>query len=352
MSSRERWFFLIVAALSLYVLEPLWLPLAAGLILAYLSEGPTYKLYERWGVKAEWLRLTIATGFVILVTAVFIAPLILLTWSATVEVLTFWTDMSGGVSAVETGHRLMRWLDGHVTPWLQDTGLQFSFTDISVRMQASLEPFLKNVAFQFATLLSGTPLVLLNVTIGLMAWVYFLVHGREQRRILLPKLLPWPEERDVICNTMGEVLRALVLTSIVLSVIQSLLVAFTLALTGVPKFYLWAALAFFLSFIPVFGTAPVMLGGAIYCFTNGKVISGIIIIAMAVFIGSIDNIIRPLLMKGSTELNFFWLFMALVGGIAIFGLAGAVIGPWAFAMFSSIIARDKGNDAPPLNPYL
>ncbi|RZA27107.1 MAG: AI-2E family transporter [Proteobacteria bacterium] len=349
MNSRERWFFLVVVALSLYVLMPLWMPLAAGLILAYLSEGPTFKLYDRWNVRSEWLKLTIAIGFVVLVSMVFIAPLTLLTWSASVEVLNLYTEMSAGHSAMETGNRLLTWVDQLVTPWIQSTGLNVSFSDYTTRLQQSIEPFLKNTALYFANILSGTPAVLLFVGVTLMAWVYFLVHGREQRRILLPKLLPWPEERDLICNTMGEVLRALVLTSIVLSVVQSLLVALTLGLTGVPKFYLWAALSFFLSFIPVFGTAPVMLGGAIYCFTNGKPGAGVAIIVMAIFIGSIDNIIRPLLMKGSTELNFFWLFMALVGGIAIFGLAGAVIGPWAFAMFSEIVKQGRSNDATRLN---
>ncbi|MES2745425.1 MAG: AI-2E family transporter [Bdellovibrionota bacterium] len=349
MNSRERWFFLIVVALSLYVLMPLWMPLAAGLVLAYLSEGPTFKLYDRWNVRAEWLKLTIAVGFVVLVSMVFIAPLTLLTWSASVEVLNLYNEMSAGHSAMETGNRLLTWVDQLITPWIQSTGLNVSFSDYTTRLQQSIEPFLKNTALYFANILSGTPAVLLFVGVTVMAWVYFLVHGREQRRILLPKLLPWPEERDLIGNTMGEVLRALVLTSIVLSVIQSLLVALTLGITGVPKFYLWAALSFFLSFIPVFGTAPVMLGGAIYCFTNDKPGAGVVIIVMAIFIGSIDNIIRPLLMKGSTELNFFWLFMALVGGIAIFGLAGAVIGPWAFAMFSEIVKRGQSNDSPRLN---
>ncbi len=349
MSTRQRCFFLLVVALSLYVLEPLWMPLAAGLVLAYLCEEPTYRLYERWQIKAEWQRLAIAIGVVGLVSMVFIAPLLLLTWSATLELIDFYSDVSGGVSAVETGHRLMAWLDSHLTPILEKTGLNFSFADISKRLQAGVEPALKNAAMQLANILSGTPAVLLFVAVCLMAWTYFLVHGRAQRRNLLPKLLPWPEERDIICNTMSEILRALVLTSIVLSVVQSLLVAGTLALTGVPKFYLWAALAFFLSFIPVFGTAPVMIGGAIYCFTHDKTGAAIVILGMAVFIGSIDNIIRPWLMKGSTELNFFWLFMALVGGIAVFGAAGAVIGPWAFAMFSAVLQKDGEKDAPPLH---
>ncbi len=341
MSTRQRCFFLIVVALSLYVLEPLWMPLAAGLVLAYLCEEPSYKIYERFNITKEWQRFGVAIAIVALVSAVFIAPLLLLTWSATTELIAFYGDMSGGVSAVETGHKLMAWLDSHLTPILEKADLNFRFEDISKRLQAGIEPALKNAAMQVADILSGTPAVLLFVAVCLMAWTYFLVHGRAHRRTLLPLLIPWPEERDIICDTMSEILRALVLTSIVLSIAQSLLVAFTLGLTGVPKYYLWAALAFFLSFIPVFGTAPVMLGGAIYCFTHDKNVAGFVILGMAVFIGSVDNIIRPWLMKGSTELNFFWLFMALVGGIAVFGAPGAVIGPWAFAMFSAIQQKNK-----------
>ncbi len=344
MTTRQRVFFLLVAALSLYVLEPLWLPMATGMVFAYLCEGPTYRLCERWHVKSLRARFFVSLGYIMAVLSLFIAPLVLLSWSATNELLDFWKNVSADTSAAETGQNMVNWLNRFLTPIIQRSGLNFKFSDISTRVQQGVEPFLKNVAMSLADLLSGTPAVLLFVSIAVMAWVYFLVHGREQRRVLLPKLIPWPEARDIICNTMGEVLRALVLTSVVLSIIQSILVIASLGLAGIPKYYLWGAMAFFLSFIPVFGTAPVMIGAAIYAFVNDKSVAGISILCMAVFIGSVDNIIRPMLMKGSSELNFFWLFMALVGGIAMFGIAGAVIGPWAFAMFSTIMQNEESHE--------
>ncbi|MBC7529961.1 MAG: AI-2E family transporter [Oligoflexus sp.] len=344
MPSRQHWFFLIIVAFSAWVLEPLWLPLTTGMVLAYLSEGPVERLWRRAHAQRQDLRFFIALLFVCVVSSLFIAPLIFLSWSATNELLDFWKNVNGDSSALETGQHLIDWVNRMVTPWIERTGLDFNFADITTRMHSGMEPFLKNMALKFADILSGTPAVLLFVTVGIMAWVYFLVHGKEQRRVLLPKLIPWPAERDIICNTMGEVLRALVLTSVVLSIVQSILVIATLGLAGIPKFYLWGALAFFLSFIPVFGTAPVMIGAAIYAFTTDHNGAGVVILCMSVFIGSIDNIIRPILMKGSTELSFFWLFMALVGGIAVFGLAGAVLGPWAFAMFSAIIQKSDAKE--------
>lgn len=347
MSSRERWFFLGVVGLSALTLQPLWLPLATGMILAFLSEGPTYRLFERFQARHDQYRLLISAAFVLAVTSLFIAPLILLSWSAVHELLSFWKDLNGDASLMVTSQRVLDWLNHFITPWIERTGLHFDVNDVSGRLKSGVEPVLKRAAGQFAEILSGTPAAILFVIITLMAWVYFLVNGREQRRFLLPKLIPWPRERDIICGTMGEILKALVLTSVVLSVVQSTLVVLTLGLTGIPKFYLWGALAFFLSFIPVFGTAPVMIGAAIYSFVNNNTVTGIVILGMSVFIGTIDNFIRPMMMKGSTELKFFWLFMALVGGIAIFGLAGAVVGPWAFAMFTVIQSQEQKKEKRP-----
>ncbi|RYZ50085.1 MAG: AI-2E family transporter, partial [Proteobacteria bacterium] len=198
MSTRQRWFFFLVVALSLYVLEPLWLPLATGLILAYLCEGPYFRLCAKWKANGPKSRFAVSVFFVTLMSSVFIAPLVLLSWSATYELLAFWKDVNGDSSATETYQHVVEWVGRMVNPLIEQTGLNFSVNDITQRFQQGMEPFLKNLAMQFANLLSGTPALLLFLTVSTMAWVYFLIHGRDQRRVLLPKLIPWPEQRDVI----------------------------------------------------------------------------------------------------------------------------------------------------------
>jgi predicted PurR-regulated permease PerM len=337
MQVRRRIFFVLVVLFCVIILKPFWFPMATGMTLAYLCEGPAERLIERWRLHRPLGRWVVAVGVVAVVQGLFIVPMLLLTWSATTELVNFWEGMSGNESAVETGYRILSWLDDKVTPVLHSAGLNLSFADMQGRLREFMQPLLKNVAGYLGSALSATPELLLFLFVTWMAWVYFLVYGKPQRQALLPRLIPWGEQRGMLASTLGEVLRAMVLASIVLSMIQSLMVVITLAAFGVPKFYLWGALAFFLSFIPVFGTAPVMLSAAIWSFYQDRTFAGIFILCMAVVIGLADNVLRPLLMRGSTssstDMPFFWLFMSIVGGIAMFGVAGAVLGPWAFSLF-------------------
>jgi predicted PurR-regulated permease PerM len=351
MQLRRRVFFVLVILFCLIVIKPFWFPMATGITLAYLCEGPVERLIERWQLTKPIWRWIIAVGMVAVVQGLFIVPLMLLTWSASKELLSFWEGMSGNESAVETGYKILAWMDQKITPLLESAGFNLSFADMQGRLREFMQPMFRNIAGHLGNALSATPELLLFLFVTWMTWVYFLVYGKRQRQALLPRLIPWGEQRGMLASTLGDVLRAMVLASIVLSLVQSLLVVITLAAFGVPKFYLWGALAFFLSFIPVFGTAPVTISAAVWSFYHDRVFAGIFILCMAVVIGLADNVLRPLLMKGSssgaTDMPFFWLFMSIVGGIAVFGIAGAVLGPWAFSLFiavQSIPLIDIGNE--------
>ncbi|MCX6129559.1 MAG: AI-2E family transporter [Proteobacteria bacterium] len=336
MPMRQRWFFPVVLLFCLIILQALWYPLAAGMILAFLSEAPNLWLIERFQFKRERSKFFTAFALVLFLQSVFIAPLVLLTWSGTRELLSFWAGLSGDSSARENWHKTLEWLDHSLSPWLQKTGLDINFADLIDRIQESIQPILTQIAVFLGNVLSSTPQLILFVLVTWMAWVYFLIHGKRQREYLLPKLIPWPEERYIICSTMADVLRAMVLTSVVLASFQALLVTLSLGLVGIPKYYLWGACAFFLSFIPIFGTAPIMIGSAAFCYYHERPIAALVMLGMSLVIGLCDNLIRPLLMKGSSDLNFFWMFMSIVGGVALLGLPGAVLGPWAFTMFLAL----------------
>ncbi len=336
MQYRERIFFFLVIGFCALVLQPLAFPLVTGMVLGFLCENPTDKVFQRFQLKSLRARWLAAFGFVSVVQGLFIVPLVLLTWTATTELLKFWNGLSGDDSAAETGYKILAWLDRMATPLFESAGLPISFADVNGKLRDMIQPILRSLVGYVGNILSSTPELILFLVVSWMAWVYFLVHGRAQRQALLPRLLPWSDQREVLAKTLSGVLRALVLTSIVLSLVQSLMVLISLGVLGIPKFYLWGALSFFLSFVPVVGTAPVMISAAVYCFYQDRPIAGSFILGMAVCIGLIDNILRPFLMKGSTEMNFFWLFLAIVGGVGVFGVPGVVLGPWAFSLFMAV----------------
>jgi predicted PurR-regulated permease PerM len=90
----------------------------------------------------------------------------------------------------------------------------------------------------------------------------------------------------------------------------------------------------FLSLLPAIGSGLVWLPVAIYLLLSGSVWQGIVLIAFGTLvIGLVDNVLRPILVGGDTQMPDYVVLLSTLGGIAVFGLNGFVIGPMFAAMF-------------------
>jgi predicted PurR-regulated permease PerM len=91
------------------------------------------------------------------------------------------------------------------------------------------------------------------------------------------------------------------------------------------------------SLVPALGAAVVWLPTAIYFLATGSIWEGIVLIAFGAFvIGLVDNLLRPFLVGKDTELPDYLVLISTLGGIAMFGLNGFVIGPVIGAMFIAV----------------
>ena len=97
---------------------------------------------------------------------------------------------------------------------------------------------------------------------------------------------------------------------------------------------LWGVVMAFLSLLPAVGAALIWVPVALYLLAIGQVWQGLGLIAFGVFvIGLIDNVLRPILVGKDTAMPDYVVLIATVGGLALFGLNGFVIGPVIVAMF-------------------
>jgi predicted PurR-regulated permease PerM len=88
------------------------------------------------------------------------------------------------------------------------------------------------------------------------------------------------------------------------------------------------------SLLPAVGTALIWLPVAVYLLASGSVWKGIVLVAYGVVvIGLVDNVLRPVLVGKDTKLPDYVILVSTLGGIAIFGFNGLVIGPVIAAMF-------------------
>ncbi len=225
-----------------------------------------------------------------------------------------------------------------VSIFLDKFSIHYSAEEVIVKGTEVLKKVITFAATSAGTAISATPAFIIKSVVMLLTWLFFLIHRKNYRKHFLPKILPWEREREIISKTISSVLKALIVANVLVSCIQAILITSSLALFGIPRYALMGIIAFFTSFIPVIGIAPVMIGAAAWCyFSQGRLGAAIGILICATLVSLVDNILRPYFMKGGADLNFFWIFLAIVGGMSQLGVSGAVLGPVCFALFVAAI---------------
>jgi predicted PurR-regulated permease PerM len=146
-----------------------------------------------------------------------------------------------------------------------------------------------------------------------------------------------PVQKRELFAKFGTVIRATVKGSLVVAAIQGLLGGIAFWVLGVKWALLCGVLMAFLSLLPAVGAALLWLPVAIYFFVTGAVWQSIALAAYGVFvIGLVDNVLRPMLVGKDTRLPDYLVMITTLGGIAVFGINGLVLGPAIAAMFIAV----------------
>ncbi|HTY86096.1 MAG TPA: AI-2E family transporter [Candidatus Acidoferrum sp.] len=113
---------------------------------------------------------------------------------------------------------------------------------------------------------------------------------------------------------------------------QAVLAGIGYVIAGVPGAALLALLTFFASVIPVVGVGLVWIPAAIWLFHQGSTGYGIFMIVWGLFVGNVDNFIKPWLISQGSNLPFILIFFGVIGGALAFGFIGVFLGPTLLAV--------------------
>lgn len=358
---REHIFFVVCALACLAIVWPLMVPISAGAAIGYVCEGALdwvlakttrarlaltpAVLRRRAGAPETFWRWCMAVVLMVAFLAVFLVPMGLFVATTIQQASLLLSSDTNPLLQPGSFNRGVEW----ISETFAEFGITVSFAEIVTQGKVALGRLSSLAASTLQSALTGTPQKIVNVVLFLMAWAVFLVNGRTFRDFLLPKIIPWTKEREVLCETTGDVLRAVIVANVLVSLVQAIVVFSFLLPTGTPNVLLWSGLAFFLSFVPIVGTAPIMIGAAVYAFMHDKPGAGVALIVGSVLVGGVDNVLRPFFVKGRASLSFFWVFVAFIGGISQFGIAGTVLGPLAFSLFVAAskalqVGQQEGDD--------
>ncbi len=174
------------------------------------------------------------------------------------------------------------------------------------------------------------------LNLALMLYItFFMLRDGHKLLDLMMRALPLEDSRErMLFALFAEVTRATIKGNIVIAIVQGTLGGITLALLGVNGALLWGVLMALASLIPSIGSALVWVPIALWLLATGDATAAIILVVVgAGVIGLIDNLLRPILVGRDTKLPDYLVLLSTLGGIALFGVNGFVIGPLVAAVF-------------------
>ena len=192
---------------------------------------------------------------------------------------------------------------------------------------------LASKAFSFG---QGTFEFIVSFFIMLYLLFFFLRDGAELARKVRQAVPLQEQQKRRLQLKFNRVVRATVKGNLLVAITQGALGGLIFWFLDVPSVLLWAVLMAFLSLLPAVGAGIVWVPVAAFFLLTGAIWQGVVLVLFGVLvIGLVDNLLRPLLVGKDTRMPDYMILVSTLGGLAIFGLNGFVIGPLIAALFMS-----------------
>ena len=331
----SRSFVLLLVFITLAfgaILLPFWGAVFWGVIIAILFAPLQRRLARRLGQRT-WAAL-ITLAIVLLIVA---PPLVLI-------VTTLVQEGSGVYARIQSREldfgRYFQQIAAALPPWFTRM-LDWFGVGTLVDIQRRLTAVAAQASQLIATRALGIGQNTLEFVVGFFIALYlafFLLRDGPMLTRQVKAAIPLDERhKRALAHNFATVIRATIKGNIVIALIQGMLGGIALWFLDVRGALLWAVLMAFLSLLPAVGAGLIWAPVAVYLLITGAVVQGAGLIAFGVLvIGMVDNVLRPILVGKDTRMPDYVVLISTIGGLAVFGINGFIIGPVIAAMFIAV----------------
>lgn len=325
--ARRLWFILALCVILLVTFIVMISDLLLGVIGGVLLWMMTRRLHQRLTDKLRGRRGGAAGLSLIIVLLVIVIPLtgLLVLMAA---------------DAASLAYRAAKWIEPH-KPLIEQRlehvlsgegvvvlGYEITADEITARLQkfsAQLGQFLVQLVQQTA---GGIASAVLLVFVMLYTLFFFYLDG-DAFFDWLKQLLPLrPEQSERLFAEFFATSKASLKTMGVIGVVQGGLGGLAFWIVGIPAPLFWTLLMAVATIIPVVGAQIVLIPAAALLMLFGKFWFGFALLLWAwLVIANVDNLLRPYLVSREVNLHELLVFLSSIGGIAMFGFFGVLIGP-------------------------
>lgn len=212
--------------------------------------------------------------------------------------------------------------------------------------QANLEQVVQSVLSQVSqfmytntiALVRGFTSYLLNLLLILfIAFFMFLQGDRFIEEI--KKLSPLDEAHNQeILLVTERTIKATLWSTLIVALVQGILGGTGFFFFRVPDPVFWGAMMTVASILPVVGPGIIWLPGSVYLYFRGDLGLALgLFLWGALIISTVDNLLRPILIRGAESTSTVLIFLSILGGVTYFGLVGFILGPLLLSFLLSLL---------------
>jgi predicted PurR-regulated permease PerM len=330
---RQAFLVLLVIAISAAFVAMIRMFLLT-MLLAAIFAGVARPLYLRL---KGWLRgngAAASVGTIMLLLALVVAPLVALAGAVTRE-------------ALQVAENVRPWIEARLAqPDLIDEAIRrLPYVDYIEPFRAEIMTKGAELVGSVGTLLAnavsaatrGTVLFFFHLFILIYAMFFFLTDGPRMLQSMLSYLPLTDEDTQRMLDKFTSVTRATLKGTVLIGIIQGGLAGLAFWVVGIEGAIFWTTLMIVLSIIPVVGAVLVWLPAAVLLLAQGAVGQGVgLALFCALVVGSVDNVLRPRLVGRDTKMHDLLILVSTLGGIALFGVSGFIVGPILAALFITV----------------
>ena len=333
-----KYFFLACLGVALFFVYRIVQPFLPAVLWAGIQATASYPAYRRLAERLRRPRLSSVLTCVLLTVVIVVPILLLLVMLADQSV-----DAYRAIENKVRSQELSQWESIRNWPFYEWVRARLDRLGIE-------EPDLGQVAIRAAQEISGFLVsrstevfsrfarFIFNFFVMLLTLYFFFVDGPTlvaRLRELTPLA---PEHEEKVLGKFRDVVSATLRGSFLTALLQGTAGGMVFLFFGLPSPLLWGSVMALLSLVPLVGTALVWMPVVVYFAIVGAWFKAILLaVICGGIVGSIDNVVKPFLIRGKVEVHTLWVFFGVLGGVGVFGFLGLVLGPLFVALLFTLL---------------
>lgn len=329
-------FFTFVFILSTLMLGWILWPFGQFLILAFLLAGifkPIYNWLNRW--VSEWMASCLTCG---LITLIVFIPLTFCVGALSSEALNLYHLGKDSNVLLKLPQVIQN------NTWFQqiqevgaEYGINFEPPDIT-ELVSNISKTVGMFIYGKASAWAANIMSFAWQFCILILVVFFLLIEMEKLMDFLTKLSPLPDDQDrLLMHKFMEISGVILVGNGLSGLFQGTLGGFFFVLMGLKSPVLWGAVMGVLAFLPIFGIGLILIPTAFILLLNGLVMKAFVTVAFYVVLSfTVEYLVKPKFVGSQVKMHTLLVFLAIIGGMSLFGVLGIIYGPLIVTAFLTL----------------